>query len=107
HFGIVPVERGLKMTPVESRILFLRCAEPLIDAPQTADVLPRDAADEPAPRFIRVLAHRNFLRDERLAPLDDTPPLLPLGRADDPAPAADVRLRSFDQRITERLECGS
>ena len=95
------------MAPVQAGKLSCDCAEPLIHAPQAADVLTGHAADQATPSFVGIFAHRQVLGDQRLSPLDDDPPFLPVRRADQPAPAADIRLRGLDQRIAERGKGGA
>ena len=74
------------MTPVEARILLADVAKTLKHPPQTPDVLPRHASDATAPGLVRVLRGRFAGCGERLAPLANDPPFLPVRRADQPVP---------------------
>ena len=65
-------------------------------------MLARDAADELTPASSEYSLTGSSCATQRLAPLDDDPAFFPVRRADQAAPAADVRLRGLDERIAER-----
>ena len=58
HFGVVPIQRGLKMAPVQAGVVVSRGGESLARAAQPADVLRRDVADAPAPGLVGILRRR-------------------------------------------------
>src|SRR5687768_16179403 len=64
-------------------------------------MLPRHAADQSPPGLIRILAARQTLRNQVLAPLGDDAPLLPIRGTNQPAPPTHPGLRRRDQRLAQ------
>src|SRR6056297_2565487 len=82
------------MAPVQPGVVFVAAAEVIVDPAETADVRGGDAAGTAGPGVVGVFGRSSPAFDEGGPPLADDPPLLPIGRAYQPVPLAEVRFRS-------------
>ena len=68
HFGVVPIESRVEMTPVQTAVLAVDMPEPVAGPPQPADVLGRNATNEFAPRLVAILRNFGITCLQRLTP---------------------------------------
>ena len=90
HLGVRPIQRRLKVAPIQPGVLLVVGTELLVDPPQPPDVLRCDVAHLLAPGFVAISRGRGLRGDQRIAPLGDNSALLPVRRANQTIPSAQI-----------------